>query len=56
MAIWLRSEPRHTSPYPPIHHFLPEQPSFTEVKVGTTGVHSVQRDVSDSRLMALSMD
>lgn len=35
MAIWLRSESRHTSPHPLIHYLLAEQPSFTEVKVGT---------------------
>lgn len=35
MAIWLRSESRHTSPCPLIHRLLPEQPSFTGVEVGT---------------------
>lgn len=31
-------EPRHTSTHLLICHLLPEQPSFTEVVVGNTGV------------------
>lgn len=53
MAVWLRSEPRHTSPIHPSPP--PKQPSFTEVKVGTADVLPVQQDVSDSCLTSLSM-
>lgn len=56
MTVWLRSEPRRASLYTDFHRLLPEQTSFGEVKMGTSGVLLVQQDVTDSCLTALSMD
>lgn len=53
MAIWLRSESRHTSPaHPSITSCLGSHPSLRQRWGWTAGVFLAQQDVSDSYLIA----
>lgn len=53
MAIWLRSESRHTSPaHPSITSGLGSHPSLRQRWGRTAGISLAQQDVSDSYLIA----